>query len=353
MVSAHRTVLLEPAVDALLDPGFGGKGPTGQAPSLEGVYMDGTFGRGGHARHLLTRLLPRARLLVFDRDPQAVAVARELQREDPRVIVVHDTFAAMDEHLDGLGIACLDGILLDLGVSSPQLDEAGRGFSFLRDGPLDMRMDTRFGQTAAEWLAQAEQNQIKEVIAHYGEERFALRIAKAIVARRQSRPLCTTGELAELIASAVPTREKGRHPATRSFQAIRIHINDELTQLAHTLPTALKRLCPRGRLAVISFHSLEDRMVKQCFAAAAHPGQAQARLPIPESAMPQPWVRLLGRRRPDAAEVAENPRARSAVLRAVERTSEPMPAHAVARLRSASGWGARQDPDRNRARRRA
>ncbi|MFA5664236.1 16S rRNA (cytosine(1402)-N(4))-methyltransferase RsmH [Castellaniella sp.] len=349
MVSAHRTVLLEPAVDALLAPGFGRKGPAGPGPRLDGVYMDGTFGRGGHARHLLARLPPKARLLVFDRDPEAVAAAHELQRADPRVIVVHDTFAAMDEHLDVLGIGCLDGILLDLGVSSPQLDVADRGFSFQHDGPLDMRMDNRFGQTAAEWLARAEQNQIKEVIAHYGEERFALRIAKAIVARRQSRPLHTTGELAELIAGVIPTREKGRHPATRSFQAIRIHINDELAQLAHALPTALRRLCTGGRLAVISFHSLEDRMVKQCLGAAAHPGRDQARLPIPESAMPRPWVRLLGRRLPDADEVAANPRARSAVLRVAERTDTPLSAQSAARLCPAPGGAVPRDPARRRS----
>ncbi|WP_345796017.1 16S rRNA (cytosine(1402)-N(4))-methyltransferase RsmH [Castellaniella sp. MT123] len=347
MAYSHRTVLLEPAIDALLSPGYGrGDGASG-VPPLDGVYVDGTFGRGGHSRLLLQRLSPQARLVVFDKDPEAIAEARALSQADPRVEVVHDGFATLADQLDRLGIPAVDGVLLDLGVSSPQIDDATRGFSFMRDGPLDMRMDTTRGQTAAEWLAEADQDQIKEVIAHYGEERFAFQIAKAIVAGRQSRALRTTGELAQLVASVVRTREKGQHPATRTFQAIRIHINAELAELAHALPAALSRLKPGGRLAVISFHSLEDRMVKQCLAAAARPGQAQARLPIPEKDMPRPWVVLLGRVQADAAEVDENARSRSAVLRVAQRTQEPLSLEQAVALVRLPGHGAdRRTPRR-------
>jgi len=346
MAYSHRTVLLEPAIDALLSPTFGRGSDTGRAPALDGVYVDGTFGRGGHSRLLLQRLSPAARLVVFDKDPEAIAAARALADADPRVEVVHDGFATLADQLDRLGIPEVDGILLDLGVSSPQIDDAARGFSFMRDGPLDMRMDTTRGQTAADWLAEADQDQIKEVIAHYGEERFAFQIAKAIVSGRQSRVLRTTGELAQLVASVVRTREKGQHPATRTFQAVRIHINAELEELAHALPAALSRLRPGGRLAVISFHSLEDRMVKQCLAAAARPGQAQARLPIPEKDMPRPWVVLRGRVQADDAEVEDNVRSRSAVLRVAERTDEPLaPAQAADLVRlpgRSAGRGARR-----------
>ena len=328
MAYSHRTVLLEPAIDALLRPDFGRRSVHGSdawVPQLDGVYVDGTFGRGGHSRLLLQRLAPAARLIVFDKDPQAIAVARALQAADARVQVVHDGFATLSEQLDHLSIPHVDGMLLDLGVSSPQIDDAQRGFSFMHDGPLDMRMDTSRGQTAAEWLASADEHQIKEVIADYGEERFAFQIAKAIVVGRESRPLRTTGELAQLVAGVVRTREKGQHPATRTFQAIRIYINEELEELASTLPAALSRLRPGGgRLAVISFHSLEDRMVKRCLVAAARPGQEQARLPIAEKDMPKPYVTLLGRVQADAAEVDDNVRARSAVLRVAQRTAEPL-----------------------------
>jgi len=328
MAFAHRTVLLEPAIDALLNPAYGrkarGAAPDAgaQASRLGGIYVDGTFGRGGHSRLLLRRLAPEARLIVFDKDPLAIDAARALGETDARVHVIHDGFASMPAHLEALGIGGVDGVLLDLGVSSPQIDDAGRGFSFMRDGPLDMRMDTSRGTTAAQWLAQASQDELKEVIADYGEERFAFQIAKAIVAGRESRPLRTTHELAQLVAGVVRTREKGQHPATGTFQAIRIHLNQELEELAHALPAILGLLKPGGRLAVISFHSLEDRMVKQCLAAAARPGQAQARLPIAERDMPKPYVVLLGRILPDEAEVRENARARSAVLRVAERTGE-------------------------------
>ncbi len=351
----HRSVLLEPTVQALVDPDFGVRGKGGKAaaaaahgPAL-GVYVDGTFGRGGHSRHLLSRLDPRSRLVVFDKDPEAIAAARALQQEDDRVVVVHGGFGGMPEALAGLGVEQVNGVMLDLGISSPQIDDARRGFSFMREGPLDMRMDTSSGPTAAEWLAEVGIDELKEVIAKYGEERFAFQIAKAVVARRESRPLRTTLDLAELIAGVVRTREKGQHPATRSFQAIRIHINQELQELALALAAVLKVLAPGGRLAVISFHSLEDRMVKQCIAAAARPAAAHARMPIPEKDMPQPILKSLGRILPSEEEARDNVRARSAVLRVAERTHTPLPAdqgasfiNAMGLVGRASGHGKRR-----------
>jgi len=238
---------------------------------------------------------------------------------------VHGGFGDMPEHLQRLGVDRVHGVLLDLGVSSPQIDDAARGFSFMREGPLDMRMNTSSGVTAAQWLADAGQDEIKEVIASYGEERFAFKIAKAIVAGRELRPLRTTLELAELVAGAVRTREKGQHPATRSFQAIRIHINQELQELARALAAVLRVLETGGRLAVISFHSLEDRIVKQCIAAASRPGAELARLPIPEDRMPPAVLHSLGKVVPSDDEVRDNPRARSAVMRVAERTHAPLP----------------------------
>jgi len=330
MEFAHRSVLLEPAVDALLNVSFGKRrGPRPEslpAPAPDGIYVDGTFGRGGHSRRLLERLAPEATLIVFDKDPQAIAVAHALQAQDPRVKVVHGGFGDMPEHLERLGVGPVHGVLLDLGVSSPQIDDATRGFSFMKEGPLDMRMDTSGGITAAQWLAEAGLQEIKEVIANYGEERFAFQIAKAIVAGRESRPLRSTLDLAELVAGAVRTREKGQHPATRTFQAIRIHINQELQELARALAAALRVLAPGGRLAIISFHSLEDRMVKQCIAAAARPAAELARLPIPERQMPRPVLVSLGKVTPTAEEAAENVRARSAIMRVAERTDVPLPA---------------------------
>ncbi len=329
MEFAHRSVLLEPAVDALLNVSFGkrraARPDSAVAPAPDGIYVDGTFGRGGHSRRLLERLGPDATLIVFDKDPEAIEVARALQASDPRVKVVHGGFGDMPEHLAQLGVTQVHGVLLDLGVSSPQLDDASRGFSFMREGPLDMRMDTSSGITAAQWLATAGQEEIKEVIANYGEERFAFQIAKAIVAGRESRPLRTTLELAELVAGAVRTREKGQHPATRSFQAIRIHINQELQELARALAAILTVLAPGGRLAIISFHSLEDRMVKQCIAAASRPAEELARLPIPEDRMPKPVLNSLGKVVPTAEEASGNPRARSAIMRVAERTDAPLP----------------------------
>lgn len=329
MESQHRPVLLQATVGGLIDASFGKRSASedGLTPAAQagGVYVDGTFGRGGHSRLLLSRLGPAARLVVFDKDPDAIAVAQALQASDARVQIVHDGFSSMVESLGRLGISQVDGIMLDLGISSPQIDEAHRGFSFMREGPLDMRMDTSRGLTAAEWLAQADVEQIREVIAKYGEERFAFQIAKAIVARRESQPLCTTRELAELVSGVVRTREKGQHPATRTFQALRIHINQEIEELARGLEAALGLLAPEGRLSVISFHSLEDRMVKQCIAAARRRDEAQSRLPILEKDMPQPIMQPLGRVLPDDEETSANPRARSAVLRVAERTHEPLP----------------------------
>jgi len=327
MTDRHIPVLLEPAVNALLAldaPGWQSRA------RRDGVYVDGTYGRGGHSRHALAQLSPSARLIVFDKDPQAIAAARQHQAQDARVVVVHDGFSAMQRHLQEMGIAQVQGILLDLGVSSPQIDDAPRGFSFLRDGPLDMRMDTSQGMTAAQWLEAAEVKELQEVIKQYGEERFAFSIAKAIVARRASQPLRTTRELAELVARVVRTREKGQHPATRTFQALRIHINQELEELKNALAGALTLLAPEGRLAVISFHSLEDRIVKQTIAAAARPAAAWARLPILEKDMPQPVLRALARIAPTDTDVRANPRARSAVLRVAERTHAALGADAGA-----------------------
>ena len=334
----HRPVLLEPTVDALVQPGFGARrgrsalSSADDAQPVDGVFVDGTFGRGGHSRELLSRLSDRARLVVFDKDPEAIAVAKTLAQEDARVTVVHGGFVDMRESLLALGIEQVNGIMLDLGISSPQIDDAARGFSFMREGPLDMRMDTTRGPTAAQWLADASVDSMREVIASYGEERFAFQIAKAIAARRATRPILTTLDLAELVASVVRSREKGQHPATRTFQALRIHINQELQELTGALASALNLLATGGRLAVISFHSLEDRMVKQCIAAAARPAAELARLPLRESEMPQPIVRSLGKVQADAAEVAENVRSRSAVLRVAERTAEPLPPEGVERF---------------------
>ncbi|TSE35738.1 16S rRNA (cytosine(1402)-N(4))-methyltransferase RsmH [Tepidimonas charontis] len=302
MTRTHRTVLLSEAVEALqIQP--------------DGHYIDGTFGRGGHSRAILARLSPRGRLTVFDKDPQAIAVAEALAAEDARVTVRHDSFAA----LAALPPASADGVLLDLGVSSPQLDDPARGFSFRHDGPLDMRMDPTRGASAAEWLATATVAEMTEVIRDYGEERFAAQIAKAIDRRRQERgPIRTTAELAEIVAGAVKTREPGKDPATRTFQAIRIHINAELEALQQALNAALVVLRTGGRLVVISFHSLEDRLVKRFMTAHAR-AAVDRRAPMVEP--PPPLLAQLSRTMPTPQEVAANPRARSAVMRAATRTA--------------------------------
>ena len=306
---AHVTVLLHEAVDAL-------------AVKPDGVYVDGTFGRGGHSRLILSKLGANGRLVVFDKDPQAIAVARQLAEADKRVQVVHGGFSGFQVALKELGIEAVDGALFDLGVSSPQIDDAERGFSFRYDAPLDMRMDTTRGQTAAQWLAEAGEEEIREVIRDYGEERFNSQIARAIVQQRQERPILTTGQLAQLAAQAVRTRERGQDPATRTFQAIRIFINRELEEISAVLPQAAGYLKTGGRLAVIAFHSLEDRIVKQFIRRHSRPAPLPKWVMVRESERPEPPLREIGKaQRASAAETAANPRARSAVLRVAERTA--------------------------------
>ena len=306
---AHSAVLLAEAVDAL-------------ALIPDGVYVDCTFGRGGHSRLILEHLGRNGRLIALDRDPTAVAAAANI--DDARFRIVHAGFSRLDRVLDGCGVGPVAGVLMDLGVSSPQIDAAARGFSFRRDGPLDMRMDNTQGATAAQFLATATVGQIREVLKNHGEERFAVQIAQAIVARRAERPLSATGELAALVADVVRSRsrrhEPGQDPATRTFQALRIHVNQELEELQAGLKAALDRLAAGGRLAVISFHSLEDRMVKLAMRARAQPAEPPKGVPIRAADLPRADYRLIGRAtRPGAAEVAANPRARSAILRVIER----------------------------------
>lgn len=304
-MSAHRTVLLEEAVEALL-------------VRPEGIYVDATFGRGGHSREILARLGAGGRLIAIDRDPAAVAAAAAMS--DPRFVMVHAGFGELRDALKRLGVARVSGILLDLGVSSPQLDEAERGFSFRSDGPLDMRMDTSRGVTAAQWLGEASEQEIGEVIRRYGEDRFAKQIARAIVAARSGGPVDRTRQLAQIVAKAVPTREPGQDPATRTFQALRIHVNQELEELEVVLPQCVDLLEEGGRLVVISFHSLEDRIVKQFMRGGAQPGDLPARLPLRADQMPKPKLRLVGKAlKPSDTEIAANPRARSAVMRVAER----------------------------------
>ena len=306
----HKTVLLHEAVDALDISG----------ERANGVYVDGTFGRGGHSRLILEQLGPNGRLIAFDKDTQAIANANEIK--DPRFHIVHDSFATMSLALEELGVTVVDGILMDLGISSPQVDDATRGFSFRADGPLDMRMDTTRGVSAAEWLAEEDEEKIREVIKNYGEERFAFQIAKAIVARRQTDTITGTRQLAELVAHAVKTREKGKDPATRTFQAIRIFVNKELEDLEIGLEAAFSALAPFGRMSIISFHSLEDRIVKQFFASKVKVEQPDRRLPIRYLDLPQPQMRLINRIKPSDNEVSENPRSRSAILRVAQRLPE-------------------------------
>ena len=304
----HTTVLLQEAVDALLE-----NTPESTSSAEDGVYVDATFGRGGHSRRILSRLSAQGRLIAYDRDLEAVARASDIT--DPRFSIRQESFS----HLGELPAASVAGILMDLGVSSPQIDTPARGFSFRFEGPLDMRMDTTRGISVAQWLADADVEHITEVIRDYGEERFASAIAKAIVARRQEHgPLATTTELAQLVADTVKTREPGQNPATRTFQAFRIFINAELEELQQALDAALVVLQPGGRLAVISFHSLEDRIVKQ-FIAKHSKDEYDRRTPF---AAPKPMrLRALGRSRPSAPEVAGNPRARSAIMRVAVRTA--------------------------------
>lgn len=316
---SHRPVLLEASIAAL-------------AIRADGVYVDGTFGRGGHSAAILARLSGAGRLIAIDRDPQAVAVGRQWQQAqgEKRFVIEHAKFSQLDDVLETLGIRSIDGMLLDLGVSSPQLDDPARGFSFREEGPLDMRMDPTQGMSVREWLMQASENEIAEVVKNYGEERFAVQIAAALVARRRDAGGAAfqgTGDLARLVAGVVRRRQKrpemGKDPATRTFQALRIFINQELAELEAVLNRAVGRLAPAGRLAVISFHSLEDRMVKQFIAHES--GRNAPRDPIrgtPVLASP-PRLRPVQRVLPDAEEQRLNPRARSAVLRVAERLATP------------------------------
>jgi 16S rRNA (cytosine1402-N4)-methyltransferase len=287
----------------------------------DGCYVDCTFGRGGHSRLILARLGQGGRLLALDRDPQAAAAGGEI--DDARFRMVHGRFSRLAELAGEAGIARADGILLDLGVSSPQLDDPSRGFSFRADGPLDMRMDPGGGVTVAEWLARAPEREIREVIRTHGEERFAKQIAAAIVAARARGPVGTTRQLAALVAAAVPAREPQQDPATRTFQALRIHVNQELEELSLALPQCVELLAPYGRLVVISFHSLEDRIVKRALRDHARADRLPPRLPLRAAELPRPRLRLIGRPvRPSAAEIAANPRSRSAVMRIAEKLPE-------------------------------
>ncbi len=309
---AHLPALLHPAVDALAIES-----------RRDGTFVDSTFGRGGHSRLILQRLGPHGRLIAIDRDPEAVVAAREIR--DPRFTPVHARFSELQATLDALRAGGVDGVLFDLGVSSPQLDDPRRGFGFRSDGPLDMRMDPTRGQGAFEWLERADEAEIREVLSGYGEERFAKQIAKAIVAARRRGPVRRTGELAALVAASVRTREPGQDPATRTFQALRIHVNQELEELSLALPQALTALNSRGRLVVISFHSLEDRIVKNFMRGAARPTLPE-RLPVRARELPLPKLRIIGRpARPAAHEIKTNPRARSAVLRVAEKLPSSPP----------------------------
>ena len=315
----HVPVLLDEAVAALsVEPA--------------GVYMDATFGRGGHARAILARLAPTGRLIGIDRDPDAEGAAAQLAQIDSRFVFRRAWFSELADVLAGLGAPQVDGILLDLGISSPQIDDPERGLSFRHDGPLDMRMDPSRGESAAEFLARATVRELTEVLRDYGEERSAQSIARAVASARADEPIVRTRQLAALVAQAIGTRTRGdwrQDPATRTFQALRIFVNRELSELTQALPAAVAVLRPGARLAVISFHSLEDRIVKTFFARASQPYAGDpklARLPIRTAALPGAPLALVGRAvKPSAAEIARNPRSRSAVLRVTERTSHPLP----------------------------
>ncbi len=306
----HISVLLHEAVDAL-------------AIKPDGIYVDATFGRGGHSRLILSQLGENGRLIAFDKDPAAVLSGEAI--EDGRFCIQHGGFSKMQQMLQEMGVARIDGVLLDLGVSSPQLEEVSRGFSFRSAGPLDMRMDTSNGRTAAEWLATVAEDQLERVIKEYGEERYARQIARAIIVARTRQPIVTTLHLAEIVATVVRQRQREnmRHPATRTFQAIRIYLNQELEELSLVLPQCIALLNPGGRLVVISFHSLEDRMVKQFMRAAANADELPRGVPLREKDLQRfskQKLKLIGRAiQPGENEVAKNARARSAVMRVAER----------------------------------
>jgi len=314
VTTAHVPVMAHEAVAAL-------------AIQPDGIYVDGTFGRGGHSRLILAALSEAGRLIALDRDPDAIRAGAQMN--DARLTLRQRAFSQLNAVLDELDVAQVSGVLLDIGVSSPQLDDAERGFSFRFDAPLDMRMDTQSGLTAAQWLATASEGEIGEVIREYGEERFAKSIARTLVTARQQQPIVRTMQLAQIIANAVGWREAGQHPATRSFQAIRIYLNRELEELTSVLPQCVDRLIPGGRLAVISFHSLEDRIVKRFMRAESQGEQLPERLPVRADSLKPGRMRLVGRaQQASDAEVADNPRARSAVLRVAERVGAPIEARA-------------------------
>lgn len=305
---SHQTVLLQEAVDAL-------------AIKPDGIYVDGTFGRGGHSRLILSQLGEQGRLIGLDRDLAAVESAKDIK--DARFAMVHSHFSELAKVLAEQDITTVDGILLDLGISSPQIDEGERGFSFRFDAPLDMRMDQTKGQTVAELLTEISEKQLGEVVREYGEERFAKQIARAVIKKREDgQPITTTGQLAEVVAGAIPKIEPGQNPATRTFQALRIFINQELEELSLVLPDCLTHLAVGGRLAVISFHSLEDRMVKRFIQAEQNRDTLPANFPIKAQDLPQPRMLAIGKAvKPSEQEVTQNPRARSAVMRVAERTA--------------------------------
>ncbi len=298
----HRPVLLKEAIGAL-------------AIRPEGIYVDATFGRGGHSREILKRLGPHGRLIALDRDPEAVASAKALAN-DPRFWIVQSDFRELDRVLDALGIEEIDGILFDLGVSSPQLERGERGFSFRREGPLDLRMDPTIGQSAAELLAEIDEERLAEILRRYGEERYAKRIARAIVKARKEAPIGTTLRLAKIVERAVPKREPGKHPATRTFLALRIYLNRELEALEEALEQALSRLKRGGRLVVIGFHSLEDRIVKHFIRRYGRPPPRPRNLPPP---LFEPRLKPLGKIKPTSEEISQNRRARSAIMRVAEK----------------------------------
>ena len=302
----HKPVLLAEALDAL-------------AIKADGIYLDGTFGRGGHAQEILNRLAEAGRLIAMDKDPEAIQIANQKFGHDKRFSIIHDSFANMRSHIEQENLlGKVDGILLDLGVSSPQLDDATRGFSFLQSGPLDMRMNPEVGSDAAMWIKQASQQDMAEVFKKYGEERFAKRIAKAIVEARAQQPIVTTDRLAEIVKAANPAWEKHKHPATRVFQAIRIFINHELDDLQQGLEQSLDVLATNGRLVVISFHSLEDRIVKR-FMRKHTQGELPAKLPVTHEQLRTRLAQLSKAIKPSQAELDNNPRARSAILRSALR----------------------------------
>ena len=306
----HTTVLLDEAVNGL-------------NIRHDGIYIDGTFGRGGHSRLILSQLGAEGRLLAIDRDPQAIAAAEAI--DDPRFSIIHGPFSELAQYVSERGLTGkIDGILLDLGVSSPQLDDAERGFSFMRDGPLDMRMDPTRGQSAAQWLLTADEADIAWVIKTFGEEKFGKRIARAIIERNREEPMTRTKELAAVVATAMPVKDKFKHPATRTFQAIRIWINSELEEIEKALKGSIEALSPGGRLSIISFHSLEDRIVKRFMRENSRGPQVPAGLPMTEAQLNKlggRYLKSLGKMMPGEAEVAENVRARSSVLRIAERTT--------------------------------